>query len=88
MKRGKNRGGDLGALVAAYIQHQANPHRVGCPTLDELEAFLYGQLKQSGWFYDHLSHCRECLLELKTLRNIMWGEIQKGKSRTQAAAVA
>jgi hypothetical protein len=57
------------ALVQAYIQCQANPDRVGCPTVQTLEAFLHSQLKRSveERLYDHLPHCRECLLELKTL---------------------
>ncbi|MBI3950331.1 MAG: GAF domain-containing protein [Acidobacteria bacterium] len=62
----------LAVLLQTYIQGQANPHRVGCPTVPTLEAFLHGQLKPdvAESLHDHLRRCRECLLELKILRDI------------------
>ena len=73
VKQRVKRDATISALIRAYIQRQANPDRVGCPTMETLEASLRGQLGRDAadGFYDHLSHCRECLLELKTLRDIV-----------------
>ena len=72
MKPGRKRDNDVEALVQAYTPAQADPERVGCPTFEMLEAFLRGQLNrdQAEGLYEHLPHCRECLLELRTLRDI------------------
>ena len=66
----------MAALLQAYIQCLANTDRVGCPTFRRLEAFLRGRLKRdvAEEFSDHLTHCRECLLELKTLHDIVQAE--------------
>lgn len=68
-----NRNGQMAALIRAYIQRQANPDRVGCPAVQTLEAFPLGQVQPdlAEWLYDHLPRCRECLLELKVLRDLV-----------------
>jgi len=67
------RNDNMAALLRAYLQRQANPDRVGCPAVQTLEAFPRGQLQRDvvEWLYDHLPHCRECLLELKVLHETM-----------------
>jgi len=78
----KNREDTMAALLQANIQRQANPDRVGCPTVQSLEAFLRGQVERDAveGICDHLPHCRECLLELKTLRDVMWEEIRESET--------
>lgn len=70
---------DLEALLQSYIQRQSNPDRIGCQSLDTLKAFLAGTVKpeMAEGLYDHLTHCRECLLELRTLRDMMREEKRK-----------
>jgi len=72
-----NRDDNLTTLLRAHFQNQANPDRVGCPTLSSLEAFLYGQIERriADEIGEHLPYCRECRLELKTLREMTWEEI-------------
>jgi hypothetical protein len=67
----------LEALLQGYIARQANPDRVGCSTIQTLDLILRGQLGRQAAekVYDHLPHCRECLLELRTLRDIMREEL-------------
>jgi len=62
-----NRTDSIAVLLRAYVQRQANPDRAGCPPVHSLEAFP-GDQGAEGSLYDHLCHCRECLLELKMLR--------------------
>lgn len=83
MKPGRKKGDDLAALVEAHMQSQANPERVGCPTLETLETFLRGKLNREVMeaLYDHLPHCRECLLELKTLSDIRREKTRKAKRK-------
>ena len=82
-----NREDTLIALLQATIHRQANPDRVGCPTVQSLEAFLRGQVERgvAEGICDHLPQCRECLLELKTLREITWEEVWE--SETQMVGV-
>ena len=83
MKPGRKRDDDLAALVEAHMQSQANPERVGCPTLETLETFLRGKLNREVMeaLYDHLPQCRECLIELKTLSHILREETRKVRRR-------
>jgi hypothetical protein len=69
---------NLAPLLQAHIHLQANPDRVDCPVLETLEAFFQGCLEEDATegLYDHLSHCRECLLELKSLRDMAREEAQ------------
>lgn len=69
----------IAVLIRAYIHRQENPDRVGCPRFQRLEAFLRGQLKQevAERLCDHLPHCRECLLEIRTLYDIAQRETGK-----------
>lgn len=61
------------SLLQSYIQRQANPDRTGCPAVRRLEALLQNHLQPAeiDGLYHHLVHCRECLLELKTLRDVL-----------------
>jgi hypothetical protein len=71
VKRRMKRDDKLVLLLQAYIQRQANPERVGCPPAPRLASFARGQFKptMAGELYEHLSHCRECLWDLKALRD-------------------
>jgi hypothetical protein len=81
-----NRDDNIAALLQAYIQCQPNPDRIGCPTIQSLEAFLYGQIERDAeGVYDHLPHCRECLQELKTLRDLTREERESEEEMLGAA---
>jgi hypothetical protein len=63
----------LRVSLQAYLQTQTNPGRVGCPTFQSVAAFLWGHLHPLATerFGDHLPRCRECLVELRTLRDLV-----------------
>ncbi len=90
MRRGTKRNDYLVVLLKAHMQKQANPDRVGCMALQDLEAWLGGKLKQQteGVIQEHVLHCRECWLELKTLRDIKREAQQEEKRRMQEELAA
>jgi anti-sigma factor RsiW len=84
MTRDKN----LAALLRIHIHKQENPHRVGCHQMETLEAFLQGRLQDdvTDELSEHLTHCRECMMELKALRDI--ARTVRSKHRKQQTRVA
>lgn len=58
--------------LQVHLERQSNPDRVGCPTFAALEAFFQGKLRAGTLeqVTSHLVICKQCLLELRTIRDI------------------